>query len=344
MKTKAKFKEKALLLCFVLILVFTLSLTACGNDDEEVTEDGLVQFKLAAIGTDDTTVEPVLIGIEKGFFEEEGLEIVDVGDVAINQFVSSIQSGQIDAALLMTSDGVAAIDNGADLIEVAVSYDATEEKPHMTFVVAKDSPIKTGSDLVGKKFGVVGLGGCLIGPPLEFMAQDGVEDPYSKIEFVTSPENTLVQSVSDGDLDAAALHLHPAQVEALYGDQVRVLFTDYTVFGDRGGDIAWFVSRKFAEENPETVTKFVSAIGKVNNYINEDPEAAAAFYKENARGDINETLFHVPYFAPDAIIQESHTTVWLDVFKSGNSYQEFQHPDWEFEDVATNKYNLKYTG
>jgi ABC-type nitrate/sulfonate/bicarbonate transport system substrate-binding protein len=333
----------ALLSAMALVPALVLALAACGGDSnggsnaEAGETDGKYVFKVAGLNTSATGVDSASVGLAKGFFEEEGVILENAGDISIPQYTSALLQGALDAILLMTSDGVAAIDNGADIISIAGGYDVTEEKPHMIYVILENSPLQYGDDITGKKIGITSLGGCTAGFPLEYARQIGVADPSNDLELIVSPENTLVDSLRAGAFDIVGLHLQPAQLEKIYPG-TRILFTDYNLFDDRGGDIDWYVKRSLAEENPDAVRAFVAAIAKTNNWINENPEEAMDLYRGLAP-EINEEFFSVAHYAEDGLLYEDHIQLWIDLFRTGTNIQESVRKDLTPADVFTNEYN-----
>jgi ABC-type nitrate/sulfonate/bicarbonate transport system substrate-binding protein len=351
-KKSIKMRE---ILALVLTLVFVLSMAACGNSDSGADSDGTPAgsessgaadgdakyvFKLAGIGASAIAIEPLSVGIEKGFFAEEGIEVVDVGEVDVLQFVALLESGSVDAGLTMESDGVAAVDVGADIVEVAVGPSVSEEKPHMAYVVLEDSPIQYGDDLVGAKIGLTGLNGCNLGFVYEYAAQQGLADPAKDLDVISASAPALLESLRAGDLDVIGLHgtTNEVLIKKIYPD-VRVLFTDYDIAQDRAGDIAWYLRRSWAEEDPDRAKAFVSAIAKINNFLNEQPEEALEIYRKVAKTELNEEIFNTPYYAPDGKIVESHLQFWIDTLTKPDSFQPLKNNNITFDDIATNQYN-----
>jgi ABC-type nitrate/sulfonate/bicarbonate transport system substrate-binding protein len=103
----------------------------------------ITSLKIAFVGLMLSTA----IAIAKGFFEEEGIEIEDVGVIDIPQHVNALASGTVDAIALMTSEGLAAIDNGADLVQVAGDQSTKEGLEHMTVLLSHQSSDSLGLHL-----------------------------------------------------------------------------------------------------------------------------------------------------------------------------------------------------
>jgi ABC-type nitrate/sulfonate/bicarbonate transport system substrate-binding protein len=223
----------------------------------------------------------------------------------------------------------------------------------MTFLALKDDDsirtfeaagVKVGQDLVGKRLATSNaVGGCTVGFPLELMNQAGVEKPLDQFASnVTVPESELVQTLLRGDADVVGTHLVPRVVREQYGDQVKIVFSDYDILKDLGGDMDWYMRKDYVEQNPEVVERFVNAIAKTNNFIDESPEEAGQVYKDEAintyNKSINEDFFNVRHYAIDGLVREDHTQLWIDLLANPDQIQQFAN-QLTFEQVATTAYN-----
>ncbi|MDR3364605.1 MAG: ABC transporter substrate-binding protein [Clostridiales Family XIII bacterium] len=331
----------ALVTAFVLLAAVLLASCGGGNNNESAADPGdKIVLKVGGVGSDPTRVDPVLIGIEKGFWAEEGIEIQDVGAIDIPQIISALTSGDTDFALAMNSEALMAIDNGAPIIGVAGGCVTNPEKTHMVFVVPKGSDIKSGADLAGKRVVTAStVGGCTAGFPLEYARQGGVENPIAEVSLLAAPEDVLIETLLRGDADVAGVHLIPEQVKTLYPD-VEILFTDYDILQDTGGDTAIFFTKEFVENNPETIEKFDRAIGKIYNWINENNEESIEIFKEKGLA-VNPDLVWVANYATDGVANPAGTQIWIDLFGKPGQVQELNHKDLTPEDIVTNKYNDK---
>jgi ABC-type nitrate/sulfonate/bicarbonate transport system substrate-binding protein len=179
--------------------------------------------------------------------------------------------------------------------------------------------------------------------PLVWAKQDGVENPLKEIEEIASPEETLVESLKKGDFDVAGLHITPDNVAKLF-PEVDILFTDYDVLGETGGDVGWYFRKNYIEENPEVVTRFLKAVAKTNNAINANPTEAGTFFKGIANVAINEQLYYVQHFANNGIAEPSHTQAWIDILSTKDQAVELLQlkKAITIDDVLTNQYNPYY--
>ncbi|MDR0513747.1 MAG: ABC transporter substrate-binding protein [Coriobacteriaceae bacterium] len=313
---------------------------AQSSDPPAVTGEATAKyvFTFPGVGTDSTGIDAIALANKKGWFAEEGIEIRDAGAIAIPEFVPALLSGSITGATLMTSNGIAANDNGADLVQVAVNSYTTKDRPHMIFVVAKDSPIKKATDLVGKRIAVPALDGCNSGFPLEYLKQGGVNEPSKAITFITMPPEAVVTALERGEADVAGLHVTLEQTATLYPD-VRVLFTDYDILGTKGGDISYWFPRSYVEQNEDAIAAFVRVVAKTNNWMLDNPEEALEYYQTEVNPQANKELISAPHWAEDALIDPSHIQVWIDILSEKDSFQEPLKSIPDLESLYTNEYN-----
>jgi NitT/TauT family transport system substrate-binding protein len=354
-KIEMRIRKMKPMFTLLLAVFFAMAFVACGErgtnnntpakssdagaGETEAAETNAV-IMLAGFGRTATTIDAPTIGVAKGFFDEENIEIVDVGSIAVPQLVSALLSDTITAAQIMEAEGISAINGGADIIQVASSQSTVEDNPHITFLVPEESEIQSGKDLVGQKVAMSTVaGGCMTQPPVEYVRQAGVEDPLHAIELISSPEDSSVPALLKGDFATLGIHMTPDKLELLY-PETRPLFTDYTVFGEDAGDVGWFFKKSYVEEHPDVIESFVSAIGKTNNWINENPAEAEALFREVTTFDINDELFYVQHFAPDGYVEPQHVNMWVDLMNSEDVIDALRlTKKLSFDEIATNQYN-----
>jgi ABC-type nitrate/sulfonate/bicarbonate transport system substrate-binding protein len=312
---------------------------ASGETAANVEEEPFV-IKLQGIRANKTFLDSATLAIEKGIFAKYGLEVEDIGSLQVGQWVTALQSGTLDFASIMTNEGLTAIDNGAEIISIAGDTDTYfPEKPHMTFLVKKGSPIKTGQDFIGKKLGTPAVnGGCTAGFPIEFMRQAGVEDAINQVNLIAVPETSVVDALLQGEIDIAGTHFIPEVVEKLYGDQLEIVFSDYDILGQSGGDKDWYTTVEFKNEHPDVVRNFVAAISEVNNWINENNEEADEIYRSVA--EVNEEIFYLRHYTTDGLVHQDNTQLWIDLLTSPGQVAHLNNIT-SYEQVSTNEFNEK---
>lgn len=259
-----------------------LTLLACSGEAEQpATNDGGATGEGTA-GTETVTlglipiidVAPVYVGMDQGFFEEEGIELelsTGQGGAAI---VPGVVSGSIDVGFGNNLSLVIGTSSGLPLRVIASGVDSTgdpEQDPY-TIVTADDS-LQRPADLEGRTVAVNTLNAIGDTVVRASVRADG-GDPDA-VEFVEMPFPSMTAALVAGDVDAAW------QVEPFItlgeADGVRVLTTPLNDFTDETIEVStYFTSQKFAEENPELVDRFRAAIEKSLSYSQENPDAVRA--------------------------------------------------------------------
>ena len=186
-----------------IVAAALLALAGCGDDGGSSgakKEGGVTKVKVGVLPI--SNVAPLYLGMKKGFFKEEGLEVEPSIGQSGNELVTGMVSGSTEFAFLgyvplmsARSQGlpvkvVANADNGAE----------TEDKEWTLILTKKGSPIKEPADLAGKTIAVnalKGVGEVAIKAALE---KRGVDPNSVKLLEVPFPE--MPAALSKGRVDA----------------------------------------------------------------------------------------------------------------------------------------------
>ena len=269
--------------------VLALTLTACGSDNGDSTDDSTPD---AAAGTTETTdgqasaeqvdltvgvipildVAPIYLGVQEGFFEEEGINLtleLAQGGAAIIPGVTSGQfqfgfSNTVSLLLAESNDlGIKAIANGAQSTD-----DPMEDFGAVN--VPGDSDIQDLTDLAGKRIGVNTLNNIQTTTINEIVRKAG-GDP-STITYVELPFPDIVQAIASGDVDAGQL-VEPFRTMSLEAGD-RNLGSNLSGVTDNLEVAMYFTSQAYAEENPDIVERFTTALNKSLQFADDNPDAA----------------------------------------------------------------------
>ena len=246
-------------------------LGACGSavpgPDEISSEGELTKVSVGAIPIGD--VAPVHLGLAKGFFKDEGLDLtietVSGGAVA----VPGVVSGSFDFAFGNTVSLMVAQDKGLDLKYVTNGTTSTGS-PDGDFagvVVMDDSAIKTPMDLAGKTVSSNNLSN--IGDTSIRTAVDNAGGDGSSLTFVEVAFPNALAALETGQIDAALI-LEPFLTPALQNG-ARVVSWNYAETHanlDIGG---YFTSGDVIEHKPELVASFTAAMNRSLEYAQENP-------------------------------------------------------------------------
>ncbi len=253
--------------------VFLLS--ACGSGSPSgtgstaTTEDGTLQ-KVTVGVLPLVATAPIYLGEEKGFFEEEGLDLELQSSEGGAAVVPSVVSGDFDFGYSNTLSILVAADKGLDLrfVTNGASSAMEGEADATAVVVPANSDIKTPADLAGKRVSVNTLSNIGDTTIRYVVESDGGDQ--SSIEFVEVPFPEAPAALENQQVDAAWI-AEPFLTEAL-SHGARVITYNYRDTDpnlDIGG---YFTTAKAIEGNPELVEKFTTAMNKSLAYAGENPE------------------------------------------------------------------------
>jgi NitT/TauT family transport system substrate-binding protein len=193
---------------------------------------------------------PFYVGLEKGYFAEEGLQIImDYGteeDAAKKVASGNVQFGTSSGDTIILSRG-----QGIPLKYVMRWYNGW---PTGIFSLA-DKGIKTPQDLVGKTVGIPGPFGANWLSWQAMLANQGIDPESINVQFIGF---TQIAAVSSGQVDAAAGYMvnEPLQLEAQGYEVDTIATSDYINLVP----IGMFTTDDYIAANPETVQKFVRAL------------------------------------------------------------------------------------
>lgn len=250
-----------------------LALAACssgspsGSDESAAGNAELEQITVGVIPIVDTA--PIWLGDEKGFFEEEGLDLTIETATGGAAIVPGVQSGSYDYAFSNLISLMVANDKGLDMKVVANGITTTGDTSSDvgSVMVTEDSPISSMKDLAGKKVSVNNLSNIGDTTISDLVERDG-GDP-STIEFVEVPFPDAPAALENGIVDAAWI-LEPFQSLAL-SEGAKKLSANFAEFDPELDVAVYFTAASNVTENAETTEKFTRAMNKSLEYAAENP-------------------------------------------------------------------------
>ncbi|MBW9205799.1 ABC transporter substrate-binding protein [Mumia sp. zg.B17] len=251
-----------------VVAAVMLALTACGGDDSSAGEDGTTAVTVGVIPIVD--VAPIYLGIDQGFFEDEGLDLTlktAQGGAAI---VPGVVSDEFQFGFSNTISLLLANTQGLPLEVVSAGVSSTGEagKDFGAVIVSKDSNIQTAADLAGKKVAVNTLKNINTTTINEAVRQDG-GDP-SSIDYIELPFPDIAAAVSKGTVDAGQVVEPFLTITTRQGD--RQVVSNYAATDPNLEVGMYFASKGYAEKNPEVVKKFRTAMEKSLEYAQAHPD------------------------------------------------------------------------
>ncbi|ULL18622.1 aliphatic sulfonate ABC transporter substrate-binding protein [Paenibacillus sp. H1-7] len=210
---------------------------------------------------------PIVIGEEKGFFKEAGINVNAVKFLSGPPEFQAMASGDIDIAYIGPGATFLAAQGKGHIINIV-----SLGKSDMVFATKK-SGIKTWADLKGKTVGVPkGTSGEMV---LNLGLEKGGLKP-SDVNIVNMDVAGAVSAYVANKVDAVAIWSpYTLEIEKQVGKENMVKLGDNSdFFPEYIFPASWVVNPKFLQEKPDLVEKFLKAIAKTTDYKLQNKEEA----------------------------------------------------------------------
>lgn len=263
-------------LVVALLTALALSMGACGDDGDDGGGAPAGQEGATAVRVLETAGIPSAFleyGVERGFFEEEGLDVRVQPSQGGAAAIPAIVSGDVQVAGSNAVSVLLATTKGLDLRIIAPGTFAHPEGDFSAIMVREGGPIRRPQDLEGKRLAVNTLKNITEVTAREALAKEGVDPSALRLTELPFPE--MAQAVAKGDVDAAFL-IEPF-VTSAKREGLRTLASPYN--GTRPGLQvgSYVVQVSFAEKNGDVVEAFANAVGRTAETIDQDPERFRSF-------------------------------------------------------------------
>jgi NitT/TauT family transport system substrate-binding protein len=257
-----KKKTITLLLTVACLLIFA----GCGN--QKAASDDFV----LKIGYGGSLCEaPVHIALEKGYFEQEGLN-VDLIKLAPGAQFEAVTAGQIDASFGLLASLIQPLSNGLPIKITSGLHTGCDK-----LLVPNDSTIKSAEDFKGKRIGVPSMNSSPIIFTKRFLSEKGVNvtEKNPEVEFVVFSAGELPLALQRGAIDAIAMNDPAASVAIRENGLVAVADSAVTPPYNEQYCCAAYVSDSIAKNSPEIAAKYTRALQKASQWIAENQDEAA---------------------------------------------------------------------
>ena len=254
-----------------------LSLAACGSGESSQGENEKEKITFVLDWTPNTNHTGLYVAQEKGYFEDEGLEveIVQPPEDGADALVASGKA-QFGISFQDTmAPGVVGEDALPTTAVAAVVHHNTSG-----IISRKGEGMDTPKGLEGKKYATWDA-------PIEKAMMENVVEAdggdFSKVELIPSTVTDEVSALESKSVDAIWIFYAWAGVAT----EVAGLETDYFAFKDINPAFDYYTpviigNNEFLEKEPETAKKFLSAVKKGYEDAIEDPDGAAEILCEAA--------------------------------------------------------------
>jgi NitT/TauT family transport system substrate-binding protein len=258
-------------------VALTLATAGCGDDDDSSSggDQASSEPTKITVGTlPIANAAPMYLGMEKGFFKDEGLEIkphVGEGGAAL---IPALLSGDDQFSFVGVIPAITAVGKDVPVRIVTSSDDAaaTEDKDWQTLVVPKGSSIESVEDLPGKTVAVNALRGLAEVVISRSLEKQGVN--YRDVKLLEVPFPEMPAALDGGRVDAALL-TEPflSQVLAEGGTQIDAPSVETLPSFPNG---VYITSEEYLAENEDVVDRFASAMNKSLDYAKANPDEVRA--------------------------------------------------------------------
>jgi NitT/TauT family transport system substrate-binding protein len=263
--------------------------TGCGGDDEGAAapsreEAGPALVKMASLGV--ASDAAMMLGVKKGFFEEEGIDLqleqVGAGGAAVAPAVLKgeydVAGGGIDGAVLGVAKGLELKIIGEGGVPVSKGHTpaAGTEQGTTGLAVPAGSDIRGLADLEGRKLGAITITGlqylCIAGA----VEKAGVD--HEDVDILEIPAPEMLPALESGRIEAATL-VEPF-ITLARKEGMRII-ADPCVEAMPGAiQAGFFTSEKWERENPEVADRLARALVRSNQYAEEHPDEVRAIIPE----------------------------------------------------------------
>lgn len=290
-------RPRWLVLALLAALVALLPLlAACGGDDDETatagtsgsaaspTAAGAAQTAPAASPaggeTSDVTIglsfvpniqfAPFYVAIEKGFYEQHGVDVELNHHQAGADLFGALVAGQEDVMMAGGDEILAARAKGAELVYVAEVF----TRYPVGLIVPADSDIESVADLEGKKVGIPGPYGANYIGLLALLADAGLTEDDIQVESIGF---TQASALLAGHVDAVMGYVNnePLQLKKAGMDTRVFAVADVQPLVSNG----LIVTEKTLQDDPAMVEAVVAATLEGTQYAIDHPDEALEIAK-----------------------------------------------------------------
>jgi len=266
-----------------LLVVLSLLLTACGtNQSKESKKKGeLKKIQFVLDWTPNTNHTGFYVAQEKGFFKEEGLDVVIMlpGEAGADQLVAA---GKAQFGISAQESLTAARTQDIPIVSIA----AILQHNTSGFASLKKEGIESPKDYEGKTYGGWGS-------PVEeaiissLMAKEHAN--ADQVEYINMGNSDFFTAV-ERDIDFAWIYYAWTGIEA----ELRGIDLNMQYLKDFSEELDYYTpvistNEKMISNNPETVRAFVKAVAKGYEFAIENPDEAASILSK-AVPDLDEEL------------------------------------------------------
>lgn len=215
---------------------------------------------------------PVYVGVQQGFFEDEGLEVSIASGRGSTDAITKIATGQADIGSADIGALMAAKAQD-DSLPVKAVYSIFNQAPHAFFTFEKNGIAKL-TDIDGKKVATSPFTSSNAFLPLVLKGNGLAEDA---VKLTKADPGALGPMLMNGGTDAIIAWVTNI---ALFADQAKATGNELVVlpWSDAGLELyssSVVASEKFLSDRPDVAKRFMRAFDKSLKFTHDNPRKAA---------------------------------------------------------------------
>ena len=260
-------KKKLMALGMAAVLAFGAA--GCGGGTDAKTDDtALEDFNIVLDWYPNAIHSFLYVAQEKGYFADEGLNLVINFPANTNDGISMPAAGKADIGIYYLQDAIqTAVEENVPIVSVGA---VTQSSLNVVISLAK-SGIKGAEDLAGKKIGYSGtvLSEAQIASMLKNVGLSADDCQFVDVGF------DLLTATTTGQVDATTGNMVNHEVPQLEEEGFDINYfypTDYGV--PQCYELVFLAGKDAVDKNPEKIEKFLRACRKGFDFMKENPEEA----------------------------------------------------------------------
>ncbi|MBR3993051.1 MAG: ABC transporter substrate-binding protein [Anaerotignum sp.] len=266
------------LFALFMTAVMAVGIVGCGGS-EPAEDNGLEDFSIVLDWYPNAIHSFLYVAQEKGYFAEEGLNLVVNFPANTNDGISLPAAGKADLGMYYLQDAIlTAVEEDVPIVSVG----AVSQKSLDVVISLKENGIETAADLAGKKIGYAGT--ALSEAKVECMLeQAGLTAEDCELIDVGFD---LLTATTTGQVDATIGNMVNHEVPQLEEQGIAINYFSPTDFGvPEYYELVFLAGRDAVENNPEKLQKFLRAAQKGFDFMQENPEEALQILLDNQNAE-----------------------------------------------------------
>ena len=311
------------LFAMIMTAVLAFSAVGCGGSEPAAEDNGLEDFSIVLDWYPNAIHTFLYVAQEKGYFAEEGLNLVVNFPANTNDGISLPAAGKADVGMYYLQDAIlTAVEEDVPIVSIG----AVAQESLNVVISLKESGIDSAEDLEGKKIGYAGtvLSEEQIKSMLEHVGLAAASCEFVDVGF------DLLTATTTGQVDSTIGNMVNHEVPQLEEEGIEINYFFPTDFGvPEVYELVFLAGKDAVENNPEKLQKFLRAAKKGFDFTKENPEEALQILLDHQNAENFPLSPTVEQASMDVLLPVMETA---DVpFMSQDTAIWQQNADWLYE-------------